>query len=1539
MQPEQFKHRICPGKVGFCVRFVLLTLWLYGLAPGIYAAENFTHVVINEVLCSNSRLNYDQDFGAFSDWIELYNPTDRDFDMGGWYLSDNPENPDKWELPPNTMIESKGYLLFWADGKDLVPGQTAYTEFTERTKITVTEYHLNFKLNRELEEVLLFTPYLELLDSIILIDQQRDYSYGREIANPANWVYLGETTPLEENSSYASETFVTSGKPLFSISGGFYPATLNLELSSDPPGSVLKYTTDGSEPTGESPTYTAPIPVLFSQVIKARVFETGRLPGEVETQTYILDREPDLPVLSVSTDYQNLWDFDFGLYYLNLKNREVFAHLEYFDEEGRKAFQINAGLQLFGSQIFLYDQKPFSIFFRNRYGQESLEYQLFGNKEIASFNSLVLRNGGNDNNLTMFRDGFGAALVENRMDIDYQSYLPVVVYMNGRYWGIFNLREKLNEDYLESNHSVNPDYVDILEDSLLVNNGDANDFSNLLEFIGNNDLGLEDNFNYVAEKVDLDEFLNFMVYKIYGGYKQWQVNNKYWRERTPGSKWRWMAFDLEHCFAGPGSDTYDGNTLLEALEPETGSVHWPTLLFRRLMENETFRAGFLQRSALYMNTLFQRERVRGFADSLRSNIEDEMEYHIERWNSPVSLSAWRQNNNLLDEFVENRNRFMYQHLMDYFSIPDTSRLTVKCDEGGRVAICSSHIQHQDSATYTMFDSIPFRLRAIPDPGYAFSGWNRGNDQRQINLVIHGDTMVFASFEQTGHNVIPDTVRGRLVLDDADQPYYSSGNIVIPWGDSLIIGEGVNILMWPNSCIINQGHLSITGSGSKPVTIDINPDAVQGYLGSGPMNWGAVCINSVDTTRIFHTILKNASSGLPSVNFKAAVSATDSKVHLKDVTISGVQNPVYCYRSKVMIEACTLSSDGTGDLINLRSCTDPVILNNTLEGNFYEDTDGIDLDSVNGATVENNFIFSFFGPNSDGIDLGESSRNILIRNNIILSCSDKGISVGQASITEARNNLIIDCSQGFGIKDFHSFARINQNTLYNNRTGIACFEKNLGKGGGSAQVENTIISNSGEQSVYVDEYSSITLSYSLSDRDELLGYNNLLASPLFSNPSINDFRLARNSPCIDAGTPGQSDPDSTRADIGAFLTGNTTVDPQVHINEVNYNSHSGFNTLDWIEVYNPGSEPVDLSGWVFKGDQYGDEYRFPDHLILESDDYLVIAENIDSLKLRHSNLHNLVGNFRFGLKRDGELIRLYDASYRLVHSLHYRSEDPWPEGPDGKGATLELYPGETDNSDYRNWHASYNQGGTPGLPNSETSPLSGLYINEFMAKNDYAFADEFGEFDDWVEIFNSNNFSIDLGGVNFIYGNSGQGISMIPLYDEQSTTIEPFGFKFFWADKDPEQGILHMDFNISASGGTLGLGQVIDKEIHMIDSLEYNPKKPDIAFGRYPDGDVFLTELYLTPGLSNILSGTGGDPGSQPEIRIYPNPAERWIFIEQSQQGDHSTGELWSAEGKSLKLFNILPGETTRIDVSENPPGIYFIRIRGQEAVARKIVIF
>jgi hypothetical protein len=776
-----------------------------------------------------------------------------------------------------------------------------------------------------------------------------------------------------------------------------------------------------------------------------------------------------------------------------------------------------------------------------------------------------------------------------------------------------------------------------------------------------------------------------------------------------------------------------------------------------------------------------------------------------------------------------------------------------------------------------------------------------------------------------------------MLDDVSQPYLSAGHVFIPAGDTLILGAGVVIRMMPGASLINQGCLLVNGLEEYPVIVDVNPSVVEDYLSSRSRKWGGTIIRSADSLIIRHLHLVNASSGKGLGDYKGALSAVESRLSLSGVHISGVNDPIWCRESLVRIDSCRLSSSGTGDLINLVNCHFPVIANNDLLGNYYEDTDAIDLDSVFGAVVESNHIGSFFGFNSDGIDLGGRCRDIIIRSNSILTCYDKGISVGQGSEVLAEQNLIVNCGQGFGIKDLGSHAAINQNTLYGNHTGIACFEKNIGKGGGSARVENTIIAGSTGSAIYVDSLSALTISYSLSDTETLQGYNNLMEDPLFSGASDLDFFLADGSPCINKGTPGQQDPDGSRADMGAYIPHPSSRLSGLRINEINFAPHSTFDAGDWIEFYNAGEEKLVLSGWTLRGENPEDEFIYPDPLELESGAYLLAAENEDSIQVLHGPLSLIPGRLPFGLSSTGERLHLYNSNNGLVHTLRYGVDSPWPDGPRGKGATLELYREETNNSQADNWHASHLLGGTPGQDNSLAVPVWGLSVNELMAKNDAAFADEAGEFDDWLEIYNHNDFPVDLGGCYLVPGDPDERPWMIPLYHADSTRLGPGGFLLFWADRDPEQGILHTGFNLPASGGTIGIGQVIGKELQLIDELSYGSLAADKAFGRFPDGGDLLTGLHLTPGGSNRLMTSTDPKDKSSNLRVYPNPANTFLHIEHEPHAG-SGGLLWNMSGQTVRQFRLESSGLTHLDVSGLEPGIYLLQLRDNPSCSVRIVI-
>ncbi|MCK5075347.1 MAG: lamin tail domain-containing protein, partial [Calditrichia bacterium] len=450
--------------------------------------------------------------------------------------------------------------------------------------------------------------------------------------------------------------------------------------------------------------------------------------------------------------------------------------------------------------------------------------------------------------------------------------------------------------------------------------------------------------------------------------------------------------------------------------------------------------------------------------------------------------------------------------------------------------------------------------------------------------------------------------------------------------------------------------------------------------------------------------------------------------------------------------------------------------------------------------------------------------ILIENNIIYNISDKGVSIGHGSTAAIKRNLIANCDMGIGIKDVNSFGYIEHNTFYGNNYGIACYEKNIGAGGGEAEVVNSIISKSKTSSLLVDALSNIDISYSLSNTDELAGMHNTIAEPGF----LNNLLLSENSPAIDLGDPTLPvDPDGSLPDLGAFPY---SPEEQINliINEIHYNPIEG-QDYEFVEIVNAGDAAVNLYNFQLTGDIH---FIFPDD-ILSVGEYCIIAKNAATYQSQGFTVYQ----WDEGIipKGPGNIL-LQNSQGILADYVNYDCQYWWPIEANGLGPSLELHHTSLENMVSGSWRSSYQSGGSPGRSNSSTT-ISGIYINEFLASNSEVNEDEFGESDDWIEIYNANQTPVNLGGF-FITDNLNLPLKyQIPLNNVEQTTVPASGFLLVWADDDSEQGPMHLTFKLDRSGEQIGIVQIVEEDTLFVDSLTYAEQTTDISYGRYPDGSV------------------------------------------------------------------------------------------------------
>jgi len=743
----------------------LIIFWVNSLS----AFSQSVTLYINEFQASNVSSVQDPLFHEYTDWIEIYNAGTSGVEIGGYYLTDNPQDPQKWKIPFDSVIHPGGYMVFWADN---------YNEFT----------HTNFKLGRSGEFIGLYDKDGNVVDSLSFGYQEDDISYGRILSNLESWVFFDIVSPGSANPDiyYDGRT----ENPKFSVNGGFYTGSQYISISTLDPTVKIHYTLDGTPPDESDPMYITPITIDSTMAIRVRAYSDGKLPGWIITQTYFINEEVNLPFVSLVTDPDNLFDDEIGIYVIgtngvpgyctdtpmNLnQDWERPVNVEIYDKNGRVEINQRAGVKIFGGcSRTRYPQKSFELFARGIYGEGSFDYQLFKDKPIYTFESFLLRSSADDVVHTMFKDGMGQTILEG-MDIDRQAYRPAVVFINGQYWGIHNIREKISEHYVAGNYNIDADEVNLLkrnpERPYNVVSGSADHYNNLILYVNGQDMTDENVYQYVTKQMDINNYIDYQIAEIYLSANDWPGNNiKFWRANSaPNDKWRWIIYDLDNCFF-----YIERNTLELAADPGCNCVWpnppWSTLLFRRLLEYENFRNEFIQRYAWHMNTTFLPDRIYYLIDSIKANIAPEIPRHIERWGGQLvpdpeswirptfnSIEEWEGNINYMKMFVSERRYPATQHVLDYFALEGMANLSIYSDhpEMGKIKINNQTIQGiYHSGDYFM--NVPLRIKAISSFGHKFSHWDYttpGSGTKQVknpvlDIILEEDLSLVAYFENT-----------------------------------------------------------------------------------------------------------------------------------------------------------------------------------------------------------------------------------------------------------------------------------------------------------------------------------------------------------------------------------------------------------------------------------------------------------------------------------------------------------------------------------------------------------------------------------------------------------------------------------------------------------------------------------------------------------------------------------------------------------------------------------------------------------------------
>jgi hypothetical protein len=750
-----------------CVVFLTVLNFLKVSAAGLY---------INEILVSNSA--YYVGSGTYADWIEIYNDGPVQINLSGYYLTDEKNNPVKWPIP-DIVIPSKGYRVFYADNGN-------------------ADLHTNFSLNLDGEFLGLYNSDGMVIDSFTFKRQRNNISFGRPADNPQILGYFEEPTPYASNTKTLYPSILKN--PVFSSNGGFYISPTLLTLTSDP-GSDIRYTTDGSEPTQSSNLYTGSINIDSTTCIRAVAFMDGYISSEVNSQTLFINVLKTLPVVSLSTDPTNFFGDSTGIYIIgtngirsgcsptrmNLnQDWEQPVNIEIYDDQGIVKINQGAGVKIFGGcSRQRYPIKSLEVFARKQYGDGSFSAKLFENEDIHEFESFLLRSGSDDQQSTMFRDALGHTLVSD-LKAESQAYQPVVVFINGRYWGIHNLREKYSEAYFEEHFGVSADGLNVIDNnaanSYNIRYGSAADYLGMMSYLRAH-ISDDDIYDAMNERMDIESHTDYMASQIYLAADDWPGNNiRYWKsDNGKFNKWRWAFYDMDHVVK---SNNTRWNTILLATTPYNGDYWpnppWSVELFNYMLSIDQFRYEFIQRICFLMNTSFSASNIIAVVDSLSSKIAPEMPCHIARWGGqlvddpareswinplPSSMNEWEQHVQVMRQFAMDRPDTAINMLREYFRLSDTVRISIDCNDpaSGYLYMGPKSIPH-NSHTGIYFSDIPIVLQARSKPGYRFVRW----EITPAGYATQHDESCRLSYEPTGNTYFraifePYSIEGPIVI--------------------------------------------------------------------------------------------------------------------------------------------------------------------------------------------------------------------------------------------------------------------------------------------------------------------------------------------------------------------------------------------------------------------------------------------------------------------------------------------------------------------------------------------------------------------------------------------------------------------------------------------------------------------------------------------------------------------------------------------------------------------------------------------------------
>lgn len=508
----------------------------------------------------------------------------------------------------------------------------------------------------------------------------------------------------------------------------------------------------------QNPTYLPVNPIYKATVVRVKAYAPNKLSSITESRTYFFTANglpnSTLPIFSIKTTSKGLFDYNNGIYVAGVdfvnwritnptlpafavpvgnyyRQTEIPTNIEYF-ENGVSKLNQEVGLRIHGAGTRIWDKKSLRLYSTGENASKSdMSYAFFPSSPINSFKRIILRSSGNDYERTLLKDGTIHRMAKG-MNLELQDYRPSVVFLNGEYWGIHNIRERLDEYHYSSHYGIGKDSIEFYSNPDI--DGDTGHYLITSNYIKNNSMAVTANYDYAKTRIDVDNFIDYSIMELYAANYDWPRGNiTYWRKKVnfnanaakgQDGRWRWALCDLDQSF-----EDYNENYFSRALTA-------PDFLLQYLLPNQSFKNQFINRYADLINTQFQPQVLINHINNSKNAISAEIHENITRWTRPSSHSTWESNVNLMVAFANNRPDIVRQHIVSQFSLTGTANLTVNVSNASQGYVKVNTVDILPTTigvnpmpypwTGTYFKGVTFNITAIPKRGYKFVRWEEGS---------------------------------------------------------------------------------------------------------------------------------------------------------------------------------------------------------------------------------------------------------------------------------------------------------------------------------------------------------------------------------------------------------------------------------------------------------------------------------------------------------------------------------------------------------------------------------------------------------------------------------------------------------------------------------------------------------------------------------------------------------------------------------------------------------------------------------------------